>query len=128
MVLLPLLCITVFITGCEYIHTGSREDCEANYWGVWGLKIHISDAVTKMATGEEAHVVATDGDYVEILTFYSVVDSSEVLFHGSSGREGLYDIHIENPGYHDWDSSGVRVFLSGCTLVAANVYAAMIPE
>jgi hypothetical protein len=94
-------------------------------FGVSGLHVDVVDVITGMAICG-AEVVATDGDYREVLSPSGLADGGEVAvgecaYFGAGERPGTYDVTASAPGFGMATQQGIVVRRDGCHVVTAQV-------
>lgn len=78
---------------------------------VYGLNVKVTDAATGGIILNDITVTATDGSYVEELTF--VFDS----FVGAGERAGDYTLEVVAEGYEHFTSNVIRVGEDECHVI-----------
>jgi hypothetical protein len=92
-----------------------------------GLIVYIVDAVDGTPQATDAVGFALDGGYSDALKPSILHGTTLVALQAASERPGVYQVHIEKPGYQTWTRSNVRVMADACHVRTVQVTAALQP-
>jgi hypothetical protein len=106
--LLALPAIALLALGCEFVVT-----CPTGI--APGLELDVRSAATGRPAWFGIRGTVRDGDYVDsVLNAVGEPDTSQAtLIPAAWGRAGVYDVHLERPGFSPWDTARVTVSRSG---------------
>jgi hypothetical protein len=113
--------LVVFATAC----TG---DCLAGPRGP-GITLTLLDAATGVPVQDVGIVIATEGTYADTAQAPGDVDAStdRVRVFLAWGREGVYTVSVQAPGYRLWQQAGIRARRGdACVVVATEVTARLL--
>jgi hypothetical protein len=89
---------------------------------VAGLRVLVKDAVTSAQITSDVSVVATDGDFEEVLTL------SAPYFIGVYDRQANYTVTVTKTGYQTYSEDAISVFVPGCHAVVTDHIVLLQPE
>ncbi|APY11095.1 hypothetical protein BWZ22_07495 [Seonamhaeicola sp. S2-3] len=107
--LIALFTLHLSFTACKTDDTPNDIICTLEY--VYGLNVTLIDATNSNKITEDITVVATDGNYEEILTLG--VDS----FFGAGERAGTYTITITSANYQTYVSNPIELDANECHVI-----------
>jgi hypothetical protein len=112
-----LLALVMASAACE-----DKRDCGEAPCGP-SIALVVTDALSGQPLADSAFAYARDGDYVDTLD--AVGDRT---LEGVVCRPGVFEVHLERPGYQSWDTSGVDVADGPCLPFAVRIDVALVGE
>ena len=79
---------------------------------VFGIRVTVTDAVTKAAPSSAPSLRVTDGSYVHEVP-RQAFDKNPPELYAADVRPGMYTVLVRAEGYQDFVKDGVRVSRSG---------------
>jgi hypothetical protein len=116
---IALLFLFVAISSCS---DDKDDNAPCTGPGVAGLRILVKDAVTNASITSDVTVVATDGDFEEVLTL------SAPYFIGVYDRQANYTVTVTKAGYQTYTEDAISVFVPGCHAVVTDHTVLLQPE
>ena len=113
---------------CVASATACTGDCLAGPRGP-GITLTLLDAATEAPVQDVGIVIATEGTYADTVEAPGDVDAStnRVRVFLAWGREGVYTVTVQAPGYRPWRQAGIRARRGdACVVVATQVTARLM--
>lgn len=93
------------------------------------ISVEVYDAVTGEPAAAGSRGFIRDGSFTDTLDMAAFrADGRQIGLAGGWERPGIYDVHIENPAYVPWDTSGVVVKSGPCHVRPARITARLTPR
>lgn len=89
---------------------------------VYGLSITVLDATNQQLIGDAATVIATDGNYIEELMFFSE------SFAGAGERAGNYIVTVSAEGYETYTSQTITLLENECHVIPQSFTISLTPN
>ena len=98
---------------------------------ILAVQIEVRNAATEEYIAGLVRGVVTDGAYQDSLRAGGPIGSDPALvttLGAAEERPGNYAVHLEGPGFEDWDTAGVRVTRNECHVNPARFTARLQPS
>lgn len=89
------------------------------------LNVTVSLGTMNSITGDGVTVIATDGNYSEVLQYYN---QNDPIFSGAYEREGNYIITVSKEGFQTYTSEMITVTSDVCHVIPKQIHAAIQPN
>lgn len=89
------------------------------------LNVTVSLGAMNSITGDGVTVIATDGNYSEVLQYYN---QNDPIFSGAYEREGNYIITVSKEGFQTYTSEMITVTSDVCHVIPKQIHVALQPN
>ena len=111
------------ITACEIF---GPQECPASVEPA--IVVHISDAATGEWLAAGASGFVRDGAYTDSLAAHGFEAGNVMTSRSAAGaRPGVYEVHVEHPGYEPWTRADVSSRSGDCGVVSRHIDVELTP-